>query len=294
MSSHLHTINISNPDKCLYPGAGISKGDVVAYYERIAEHLLPHLSNRPVSLERYPDGIEHGGFYQKAVPAYFPDWIERTTVTLKETGHTQEQVVVQNTHTLRYLVDHGTLTFHPWLSHISNLTTPDRLIFDIDPPNETNFQAVKDTARDVRAYCDARSVTSFVMSTGGTGLHVLIPLAPTTSFDDVREVAKTIAHTLAEQHPERYTVETRKDKRNGKIFLDYLRNAYGQTAVAPYALRPTPGAPVATPLEWDELDRITSARAYTLKNIFRRLAHKADPWADLAKHQQSLTQLVTN
>lgn len=281
-------VEISHPDKTLFPEKGITKMDVSDYYQKIAPTMLPHLQDRPLNLQRFPDGIDGQGFYQKEVPDYFPDWIGQTKVEVKEEGEEQSQVVCSKTATLLYLANLGCITFHRWLSRTEKIGHPDMMIFDLDPP-EDDFEPLRFAALRLNEYFQQDNIRSFVMTTGSQGLHVLLPLDQSQPFDEVRETAKKIAQNLTEQYPDQLTTEVRKEKREGRIFLDYLRNAYAQTAVAPYSLRALPAAPIATPLDWDEVqDQDLHAQRYTLKNIFRRLGQKNDPWQDLQDHPHSL------
>jgi bifunctional non-homologous end joining protein LigD len=288
-----HTVKLSSPDKLLYPDDGLTKEDVIDYYDRIAPTMLPYMRGRPLNMQRFPDGIDEPGFYQKEVPDYFPDWIRRADVEVLETGEVQPQVVCDNVATLVYLANQGTITPHLWLSRAEHLTHPDRLIFDLDPPDgRDEFDRVIHAAQQLRIILRDHGLPSFVMTTGSKGLHVLVPLDGTADFDTSRDFARTIADRLAAQVPDEFTTETRINQRQGRVFLDYLRNAYGQTAVAPYALRPLPGAPVATPLEWSELsDPDIGPRRFHIGNIFRRLGQRSDPWDGLADQAVNLTQI---
>lgn len=284
------TLRVGNLEKVFFPDDGITKGDLIDYYTRIAETMLPHLRDRPLSLQRFPDGIEEEGFYQKEIPDYFPNWIGRTQVTVKADRHSQAQVVAGDAPTLAYLADQGVVTLHGWLSRAERLDYPDKLIFDLDPPGD-DFEQVRAAAFLLRDILRELDLAPFVMTTGSRGLHVVIPLNAEAEFDSVRSFAKGCAQLLAHRHPNRLTTETRKGKRQGRLFLDYLRNAYGQTGVIPYSVRARPGAPVAAPLDWDELqDSSLTSRSYTLKNIFRRLGQKADPWQTFARYGVSLTE----
>lgn len=283
-----HTIELSNLDKVLFPDDGFTKGDLIDYYQRIAPTILPHLADHPLSLQRFPNGIQAEGFYQKEIPDYFPDWIRRVSVEVKEDQTRQDQVVCDNVETLVYLANQACLTLHPWLSRADKLNHPDKLIFDLDPPGD-DFETVRFAAGRLREMLQEMGLVPFVMTTGSKGLHVVAPLDRSADFDEVRAFVRQLADELARQEPERLTTETRKEQRQGRVFLDYLRNAYGQTGVVPYTVRAKPGAPVATPLEWAELanPRLHSQR-YTLRNIFQRLGQKADPWQDMRDHARAL------
>lgn len=284
------TIEIGHPDKVLFPGDAITKRDLAAYYRRVAETMLPHVRNRPVTMHRFPDGIDGDGFYQKEAPEHFPDWI-RTETVAKEGGEVTH-VVIDDGATLVYLADQGSITPHVWLSALDQLERPDRLVFDLDPPAEEDDPGpVRFAARAIHDLLDDLGLRSRLMTTGSAGFHVVVPLDAGAGYDDVRDFAHRLARVLADRHPHELTVEQRIDEREGRVFLDYLRNAYAQTTVAPYAVRPLPGAPVATPIDWDELGH-THPRTYTLENLFRRLGQKDDPWSMDGIDGQSLDRPI--
>ncbi|HEX6199539.1 MAG TPA: non-homologous end-joining DNA ligase [Thermoanaerobaculia bacterium] len=281
------TIELSNTGKVLFPDAGLTKGDLVEYYRRVADTMLPHLRGRPVSMQRYPDGIDGKRFFQKDAPDYFPDWIRFEEVA-KE-GGTVRHVVCDDAATLVYLANQACITPHVWLSRAEHLERPDRMIFDLDPPeaSEKGPGPARRAARTVRDRLRDLGFEPFLTTTGSRGFHVVVPLEPEAGFDEVRAFAQALARELAARQPDRLTVETRKDKRGGRVFLDYLRNGYAQTAVPPYAVRARPGAPVATPVSWEELSGL-DPRRYTVKNLFKRLGQKEDPWAEIDRKRKPL------
>jgi bifunctional non-homologous end joining protein LigD len=284
------TIEVANLDKVMFPDEGITQGDLMDYYRRVAETMLPYLKGRPLTMQRFPDGIGEEGFYQKEAPDYFPDWIRRVSIEVKEEGQEQPQVICDDVATLVYLVDQGCITLHVWLSRADKLTHPDKLIFDLDPPDD-DFELVRSAAQSLREMLESVGLLPFVMTTGSRGLHVVVPLDRGTDFDTVRSFAKDLAGILAEREADRLTTEVRKNKRGNRLLLDYLRNSYGQNTVAPYAVRAKPGAPVATPLDWDELsDSNLHSQTYTMKNIFQRLGQKEDPWKGMMRHARSLSE----
>lgn len=289
INSNGHTIEISHPDKIIFPDQSITKSGLVEYYQKIAGYILPYLEDRPLTMHRYPDGINGKDFYQKDEPDYFPGWIDTVNVKLREKGN-QDFVVCNDEATLIYLANQASITPHIWLSQRDHLNNPDRLIFDLDPP-EGDFEIVQEAARDLKKLFDKLEMKSFVMTTGSKGMHVMIPLDGKSTFDESRDFAKAVADKLAERRPDQYTVEPRKDKRRGRLFLDYMRNAYGQTAVAPYALRARKDAPVATPLDWEEaLSSKTGPRSFHMGNIFKRLSQKNDPWHEISRHHYSISK----
>lgn len=284
------SVAIHRPDKVLFPddgnGSGISKADLAEYYLRAADRMLPHLRGRPLMLERHPDGIDGPRFMQKDVPDYFPDWIH--TAELPKEDGTVDYLIADDAATLLYLADQACLTLHRFLSKADRPHLPDRLVFDLDPADD-DFGIVLHTAKLLHELLDELDLPSAVMTTGSRGLHVLVPLTRTADFDDVRGFARAVADLLAERHPEQLTTEASKKARRGRLYLDVQRNGYAQTAIAPYSVRALPGAPVATPLAWPELDEQgMSARRWTIATIAERLQDD-DPWADVLNRGRSLT-----
>jgi len=285
VSTEVAGVEVSRPDKVMYPdgtGPGITKLDVARYYDAVADVMLAHLRGRPVNMERFPDGIEGPSFYEKKVPSHFPDWVH--TVQVDTSDGPQRQVVVDDRRSLVYLAQQACLTPHTWLCTVKRLGRPDQLVFDLDPTVD-DLAAVRRATRLVGELLDDLGLTSFVKTTGSRGYHVLVPLRPELPFDEVRSFARAVAGRLAEQEPRLLTVEQRKAKRGDRVFVDTYRNGYGQTAVPAYSLRARPGAPVATPITWDELSRVRPAQ-FTIDSVRRRLARREDPWAGLARRRQ--------
>ena len=279
------TVTLTHPDKVYFPGRQpISKRELVGYYAAVASAMVPYARNRPAMLQRFPDGIGGQGFYQKEISDWFPDWVRRATVP--KAGGEVTHVLINDAATLVYLASQGCITPHLWLSRIDKPKHPDRLIFDLDPPR--GFLQAREAARLVRELLDQLELASVLMTTGGRGLHVIVPLDRSADFDAVRGFAREAATLLAVRHPRKLTVEARIANRQGRLFLDTTRNAYAQTGVAPYAVRAHPGAPVATPLAWDELgDRGLDSQTYTLRTVLPRL-ERPDPWRDVVRRRQNL------
>jgi len=279
-------IELSNTGKVLFPQAGLTKGELIGYYRRIAPIMLPHIAGRPLSFERFPDSIDTNGFMQKNASDYFPGWIRRARVA-KENGEV-EHVVAEDAATLVYLANQACVTLHMGLARIERIHHPDRLVIDLDPSDE-DFAKVKRAARVARRLLEETGLVPFVQTTGSRGLHVWVPLEPEATFDQVRGFASDLADRLVAHSPEELTTEQRKAKRGTRVFVDVARNAYGQTAVAPYSVRARPEAPVATPLDWAELDDPSLGPGrYTITNLFRRLGQKPDPWAEIGRHARPL------
>jgi bifunctional non-homologous end joining protein LigD len=279
-------LKLSNPDKMLFPAVGLTKGDLIAYYERIAPIMLPHVAGRPLSLERYPDGIDAEGFMQKNAGDYFPGWIRRARLA-KQDGMV-EHVVAEDAATLVYLANQACVTLHVGLSRIDRIDHPDRMVLDLDPSDD-DFMKVRRAAQEARALLEEVGLAPFLQTTGSRGLHVWVPLDRSAEFGQVRAFAAAVAALLVARRPRELTTAQRKAKRGDRVFVDVARNAYAQTAVAPYSVRARPQASVATPLDWAELnDRTLGPQRYTIRNIFRRLAQRRDPWTEIERHARPL------
>ena len=284
-----YTVELTNEDRIIFPKAKITKGEFIEYYRRIAPIMLPYIKDRPLTMHRFVGGIGKEGFYQKDASDYFPSWIQRKPIKKKEGGMVN-YVVANNAATLVYLANQYTIAMHIWLSKIDKLKYPDRMIFDLDPAGKATFALVKWTAKQMRNLLENElGLPSFVMTTGSKGVHIAVPLKRVHTFDYVRSFAHDAAELLVAQYPKKLTLEMRKAKRGNRIFVDYLRNAFAQTGVAPYSVRAKPGATVATPIKWEELERVTPTK-YTIKNIFARLARVDDPWKKISQSAVSLKQ----
>ena len=284
------SVELSNPEKLLFPDANITKAGVVDYYREVGATMRRHARGRPLTLQRFPDGIGRKGFIQQKRSGHFPGWIDSVRVKrVGGKGGSIEHVVCNDIASLVYLANQAVITFHGWLSRTRELSAPDRLIFDLDPPRAKGFRAVVRGARRVRTLMAEIGLTPYVMTTGSRGLHVVAPLDARSGFDDARKFAREMARYLARRYPKELTVEQRKEKRRGRLYLDVMRNSWGQTAVLPYSLRAKRGAPVATPLDWSELGRKgLGPRSYHLRNMRRRLSARSDPWADIDRHRSAL------
>ena len=283
------TVQLSNTSKTLFPDDQVTKGDLIGYYRDIAARMLPYLRDRPLSMERYPDGITGERIVQKNVPRYFPDWIARTRV--KKQGGTLVQVICDRPATLVYLANQACIEMHAFLSRTGALDRADQLIFDLDPPDDHRFDQVKHLALGLHDLLEELGLTAFVKTTGGRGLHVHVPLNARDDFDTVRRFARQASDVLVAREPDILTTEQRKDSRGDRVYSDVMRNAYAQTAVAPYSVRARPGAPVATPLDWAELeDASLTPHQFTLRTVGGRLDRPgaSDPWAGMARRRYSL------
>jgi bifunctional non-homologous end joining protein LigD len=277
-------VRVTNGGRLVFPAAGITKLDVVNHYRAVAPLMVPYLRGRPVMMQRVHESLDTGYFYQKAAPDYFPPWISRVTVGKR--GGTVTHAVCDDAATLVYLANQNCITPHVWLSRADDLDRPDRLIFDMDPgpggADDARFAAA--IAREVLS---SAGLVPYLMATGSRGFHVVVPLRRTERFETAREVARHLAEQMASRAPERLTLEARKEARHGRLFVDYLRNTYAQTAVPPFAIRARADAPVAVPLAWDELDS-AQPDGWNVRTLGDRLARTPDPWHGMARHARSL------
>jgi len=283
-----HEIDISNRKKVFFPEVELTKGDLIDYYADISEVMVPHLKRYPISMQRFPDGIDGDGWYAKDAQDYFPDWIKRVNFPKKE-GGSFDAPVVDTKAVLVYLADQAVITLHTYLSRVDDLTHPDKMVYDLDPPEGTEaFEAVRFGAIKLHEALSELELQAWVQTTGSKGFHVVIPLDREWDFDRVRDFADDLSLLLVRRYPEKLTLEQRKKKREGRIYMDTYRNSYGATSVAPYAVRARPEASVATPIGWDEVGSGANPRDWTIKNIRNRLGQIDDPWKGMMRHAQSL------
>ena len=279
--------DIPRPDKPLFPD-GTTKLDLALHYERVAPVMVPHVKDRPLNLQRFPDGIGGRGLFTQQAPAHFPAFVRRITVPKK--GGTVDHAAVDGPDALVYLAGQACVTLHAWMSRRDRLERPDRLILDLDPSVD-DFASVRDAAREAGDVFRECGLEPFALVTGSRGVHVVAPLRRSAEHADVAKVGKGIAAVLAERDPDRLTTEFRIDKRGDRIYLDAGRVRWGHTAVAPYSVRARPGAPVATPIRWSELDDDgLRPDAWTLRTLPARLDEVGDPWADIAHHANGLSK----
>ena len=280
------TVEITRPAKVLFP-PGITKLDLARYYEQVSGAMLPHIAKRALNYERFPDGIDGQRIFQQHASPHFPDWIGRVRVPARK--GTVEHVVARDGATLVYLAGQACITFHRWLSRSDSLNRPDELVIDLDP-SEHKPAAVRRAALTFGALLRELGLDPWAMTTGSRGYHVVVSLKRQADFDGVRAFARDLGELAAARDPRVFTNEQRKAKREGKILIDIQRNAYAHTAVAPYSVRPRPGAPVATPLHWEELeDSKTRADRWTLSSVPERIERDGDPWRKIGAASQSLT-----
>jgi bifunctional non-homologous end joining protein LigD len=280
-------VRLTHPDKVLFPEAGVTKAELAAYLDMVAERMGPYIYGRPVSLVRAPDGVGKQTFFQKHAMAGMP--AELKTIPIKEKTKTEGYLTLPNATALVSAAQISALEFHLWGSRNDDLEHPDRMVFDLDPDEELDFQVVKRAAFDIKALLDSADLPSFAMITGGKGIHIVLNLKRTHTWDDVKSFSGAVAEQIEALDPKRFVSNMAKAKRKGRIFVDYLRNGRGSTAISPYSPRAKGTAPVAVPVSWSELKTIPSANVFKLKDMAARLA-EPDPWSDYAKSAVTITK----
>ncbi|MEK7612849.1 MAG: non-homologous end-joining DNA ligase [Patescibacteria group bacterium] len=281
-------MKFSNTEKIFWPKEKYTKGDVIAYYTKIAPVILPYLINRPMVLNRHPNGINGKSFYQKNVGREtLPAFVKTVAIRAETTGEIIRYVVCNNRETLLWLANFGCIEMNPWASSLKRLHKPDFLTIDIDPHGRP-FDEVVIVAQKVHETLENLHMRSFCKTSGKTGMHVMIPLGAKYTYTQARDFARLLVARVHDELPKLTSIEQRIKKRRGKIYLDYMRNAFGQTVAAPYSLRPYPGATVSTPLRWSELKKGLRPGAFTIHTIFRRLAKRGDPLRPLLRGSADL------
>jgi bifunctional non-homologous end joining protein LigD len=274
---------LTHPKKIMYPEDKYTKEDIADYYEQIHELILPYITNRPLTLVRCPDGIDSCFFQKHLNEAKAPGLHE---IMIKEKNKSEKGIYIDDLEGLMALPQMGVLEIHTWGSLIDDIEHPDMIVFDLDPAPDLPWKNVVAAAFEIKKYMTDLKLKSFVKTTGGKGLHVVLPIQPEFNWKQVKAFAKTFVDFITGEHPDKYINKMTKSKRTNKIFLDYHRNGRGATAVAPYSTRARPHAPVAVPLFWDELTNNYKDTFYTIKTLPDR--RKKDPWKDFFKIKQSL------
>jgi len=277
---------LTHPERVVYPAAGITKGDVARYYLAVGPRMLPHVAGRLLSMVRCPAGVGGACFYQKHPPTGLPEVVRR--VRVREKTEWDTYLVIDDLEGLLALVQFGALEIHAWGSRADDLERPDQLVFDLDPAPDVAWTEVVDAAFLLKKVLTELGLTPLAKTTGGKGLHVVVPIKPADEWDDAKAFCRSVAEFLVRFDPDRFVANMSKAKRHGKIFVDYLRNDRGSTAIAPYSTRARPGAPVSLPIDWRKLRTLESGAAFTLENA-PQLAAKTDPWKNIDKLRRSIT-----
>ncbi len=292
--SLLERIKLTHPDRIMYPAAGITKVGVASHYLQVAPWMLPHLVGRPLSLVRCPKGCDQPCFFQKKIAGGMPDSVVQVLMDREGPQRSQHALVIHDVAGLLALVQFSALEIHLWGARIDRSDRPDRVIFDLDPDDGLPFERVSAAAWLLKGLLDELDLISFVKTTGGKGLHVVVPIRRTLSWAELQEFAGSLSRLLVKDSPGRFTASQSKAAQRGKIYIDHLRNRFGATAIATYSTRARPNAGVAVPLTWDELDSIQAADVYTISNLGRRLANqRTDPWDGFFDVNQTITKKMT-
>jgi bifunctional non-homologous end joining protein LigD len=281
---------ITHPDKLLFPDDGITKGDLADYYETVAPVMLPHLRGRPITMERYPQGINAKGFWQKDVSKGFPAWLERVEVPKKD--GVVHHPIVTDVRSLLWITNQNTVTQHVWGSRVPHLDYPDVCVFDLDPSTD-DLASVRAAALGLRDLLAKLGLPSWIKTSGSKGFHIVVPLDGKTPIGVVVRFANDVGTTFVKLAPDRLTQEFSKVDRRGRIYVDTGRNGYSATFAAAYTVRAKPGAPVSAPCTWEEVERgDVNPRTFTLRNMPERIATVGDLWADMRRRGRSLKQAI--
>jgi bifunctional non-homologous end joining protein LigD len=288
-AEEVHGVRVTHPDRVVFQDAGITKRDLAEYFAAVADWMLPHVVRRPLTLVRCPEGTARPCFYQKQPPQGLPPSVKRMPIRFKEGPSVG--VYVEDLQGLLALVQFGVLEVHAWQASVDDIERPDRIVFDLDPGPDVEWSRVVEAALLLRDSLKELSLISFVKTTGGKGLHIVVPIEPERSWAEAKEFSKAMAQALVTSEPSRYTLTMSKAARPGKIFIDYLRNERGATAVVAYSPRARPGAPVSLPLDWNQLRKTRAANAATVDNVLQKLKKRArDPWKSLSCVRQTLSE----
>jgi bifunctional non-homologous end joining protein LigD len=275
-------VRLSNPDKVLFPDDGITKAELAEHYARVADRMVPHCRDRPMNLWRWNKGIAEDVVVQQSLPKGAPDWVARCEVPRRKGGNITHGMI-NDADTLRWLAQQNCITPHVWNARCDIRDKPDRIVFDLDPSSEDDFDHIREGALVTAEVLRDLGLVPFAKVSGSRGIHIIAPLKRTRTADDVRERAGEIAERIAAERPGTLTTFWRKEKREGRILIDVARNTYGQTIVAPYAVRAIAGAPIAMPVHWEEVaDASLHPQQFKLRELEARLAG-GDPWAEMAK-----------
>ncbi|MDR7418314.1 MAG: DNA ligase D [Armatimonadota bacterium] len=271
-------VRITNPAKVFWPDEGYTKADLIAYYDAVAPWLLPYLKDRPLVLTRYPDGIAGKSFFQKDAPAFVPSWVRTERIYSRDADREISYFIVSDAETLRYVVNLGTIPLHLWSSHLGSLEAPDWLVLDLDPKGAP-FADVVHVARALHKILDEIGLPHYAKTSGSTGLHVLVPLGAAYTYEEARTFARLVGLLAQEAAPDLVTLARPIKSRGGKVYVDYVQNGHGRTIVAPFSVRPLPGAPVSCPLRWDEVTPRLDPSRFTITTVPKRVARVRDPMA---------------
>lgn len=284
-----HPVRLSNLDKVFFPDAGYTKGDLIQYYASVAPLLLPHTANRPISMNRFPDGIKGSSFYEKRAPGHQPDWMRTVPVESDSQGGVIDFLVADYREALMWFANMGCIEVHPFHSRAESLDMPDYAIFDFDPAEGSDWEQVIAGGELLKVALGQLGLKGYPKLSGSKGLHVYVPLEPVHTYDRVRRFVGEVGSYLASANPDDLTMEWEKPKRKGMVFVDHNRNASGQTVAAAYSVRPRPGAPVSVPLTWDEVSKVKNGDV-TIASLWERIQKHGDLFEPVVKGGQTLDE----
>jgi bifunctional non-homologous end joining protein LigD len=298
------TLSVSNLDKVLFPRDGYTKGDIIAYYRAVAPLILPHLERRPLTMERYPDGIDGESFFEKHLPKGVPDWVHRVTLTTHETGGSKITFLVcDDEPTLVFVANLASIVMHVWTSTLGSIDRPDYVFFDLDPGEQCTLKRLARVALSMRGLLEEIGLQALVKTSGGMGLHVVVPIAQEYTYDQAKMFAQAVAHELAQRDPQSITLERTVRKRDREaVYLDWVQVGRGKTIVAPYSARARDRAPVSMPLEWSEVEAFARKRSngtpsdafaeFTIRTALKRVEKQGDLWSGKAWEKQRLEKAI--
>jgi len=287
-----YAVSITNRKKVYWPKEGFTKGDVIDYYDKMTDHILPYLKGRCLSLKRNPNGINDKGFYHKDAGENAPAFVDVFKIKAESNNKIIDYIVCNNKATLLYVANLGCIEINPWNSTTKKIGHPTWMVIDIDPSDENTFTEVVDSALATKMILDRAGVSSYCKTSGASGLHVYVPLKNKYEYVTVKDFARLIATLVQEQLPGTTTLERSLSKRGPKIYIDFLQNRTGQTLASVYSLRPVPGASVSTPLEWKEVNHQLSPQQFTMQNIFQRLKKKGDLFLPVLNEANSIEKAL--
>jgi bifunctional non-homologous end joining protein LigD len=289
-----YTLKLTNQGKVYWPEEGFTKGDVLQYYNSISKIILPYLKDRPQSLKRNPNGIADKGFFHKDAGDKAPEWVDHVKLYSEAAEKNIDYIVCNNKATLLYLNNLGCIEINPWNSRLKQLDHPDYLVMDLDPSDKSTFNEVIDAALVIKEILDKAEATSYCKTSGATGLHIYVPLHSAYHYDQVRSFAELIATLAHEQLPQTTTIERALNKRNGRMYLDYLQNKRGQTLASVYSLRPVKHASISTPLAWNEVKPGLHPSQFTIRTITKRIDRKGDLFKGVLQGKLNLKKALKN
>ncbi len=279
-------VKITNLDKIFWPEQGFTKGDIINYYIKIYPYIQEYLKDRPISLNIFPDGISGKSFYQKNCPDYAPEWL--TTIPVRSGGKRINYIMINNLSDLVWVANRASIELHTWFSTSRHQLNPDFAVFDLDPGEKTGFKTAVEVSLIIKSVLDKLNLISFLKTSGKRGLHIYIPINPIYKYPTVKSFLKFVAKTVINIIPDKTTIEWRKEKRKGKLHIDYRQNARGKTIPAPYSLRPTANATVSTPLTWEELKDDINPVNFNLNTIYGRIRSTGNIWSEILNIRQTL------